>query len=157
MADEFAIMTQNFQGQVKGRLGNLLEIHKTISHTNNVAAAENAHTLTLSIGNVPENVSSSHMDIIEDKLQGNRLSGGLTTNNHHHVLLGKDKELGILDLQISNVALFLVLLALLGGTIYYWVWQTKNTYQIKVPNVKDRNETTNQYTKSERLFEWLFE
>jgi hypothetical protein len=144
MADEFAIMTQNFKGQVKGRLGNLLA-QNTISHTNNVAV-QKANTLTLSIGNnVPVNVSPPrNMDLIQEKLQGR------TTNQ----VFRKDKELGILDLQISNVALFLVLLALLCGTIYYWVWQTKDAHQINVSHVNDRNKTTNQYTSSlSRLFE----
>ncbi len=108
--------TTDYQNRLQARIADLLSSYKqptfsatTLPPTNGT----NGTSITLSVdgdAGLPNN-----MDLIQAKLQGslNNKGGPLTG--------GTVAGVGILDLQISNFALFLVLLALLCGTIYYWV------------------------------------
>ena len=107
--------TENYQNQVQARIANLLHSYRqpTFSYTeaiSNASTTTNGTSITLSV----DDARPHNMDLLQAKLQGsfnNKGVGGQKT----------DAGVGILDLQISNFALFLVLLVLLAGTIYYWV------------------------------------
>jgi len=110
--DEITRVAQGYQEKLNAKIANLFNLTHAATAT---PATKLAPAPSATLPNAPtiEIMHPGNMDRLEAKLHG---------NNRIRVIPTSKQQIGILDLQLSNVALLLVLLALVGGTIYYWVW-----------------------------------
>lgn len=126
--DEITRVAQGYQEKLNAKIANLFNLTHAATTSSATKPAPSATLPNAPVSfsnNAPtiEIVHHGNMDRLEAKLHGNNKTQVVTSTTK--------QQIGILDLQLSNVALCLVLMALLSGTIYYWVWS---------PSVKDRKK-----------------